>query len=414
MNRTLRASLITSSVLAFALFGCNSLLDNQPGVFTDATEAGIIPEPGPGPTQPGEPQTPAADSGTPTTDSGTTPSADCPAGKQLCFGTCVSINDPLYGCGAPSCAPCKSTRSTMGCAGGKCIVTACDSGYADCNTLPADGCETDRSKATSCGSCNAVCQAAAPNCAPAGASFQCTTGCTAADPLLCGAECVNPNMSPNHCGGCNVKCPAVENGIPECNTGVCAFTCKPQFHACAGKCPAVTDPATCGPTCTPCPAPGGGGTATCVNDVCGVTCPATSRVCGSKCVTKTDPTACGAACTVCPVPAGGGTATCIANICGTTCPATHHLCGGACVPKTDPATCGAACMACPVPKTASAATCTNDACGVTACGAGLANCDGATANGCEVTLASDNANCGACGNACVVPQTCMAGACAAP
>ena len=33
------------------------------------------------------------------------------------------------------------------------------------------------SKATSCGSCNAVCPAATPVCAPAGASFQCATGC---------------------------------------------------------------------------------------------------------------------------------------------------------------------------------------------------------------------------------------------
>jgi hypothetical protein len=173
MNRTLRASLITSSVLAFALLGCNSLLDDQPGVMTEADEAGITPGPGPTPTGTNEPQTPPPDSGTPTTDSGTKPSAECPAGQQMCFGTCVSNNDPLYGCGA-------------------------------------------------------------------------------------------------------------------------------------------------------------------------------------------------------------------------------------------------ACTVCPVPKTASAATCTNDACGVTACGAGLANCDGAAANGCEVTLASDNANCGACGNACVAPQTCVAGACAAP
>ena len=410
MNRTLRASLITSGVLTLALLGCNSLLDNQPGVLTEVDEAGVTPVPTTPPTGTTDPPLPPPDGGVPPTDSGTKDSGDCPTGQQMCFGTCVSNNDPLYGCGAASCTPCKSTRSTMGCAAGKCIVTACDPGYADCNKLPGDGCETDRSKATSCGSCNAVCQVAAPLCAPAGGSFQCTNGCTADAPVNCGGSCVDPNTTINHCGGCNIKCPAPENSVPACAGGTCNFTCKAQFHACSGACVASTDPAKCGAACTPCPAPTGG-VPTCVADTCGMQCPVNTRLCGTKCVAKTDATACGAACTVCPVPAGGGTATCVADTCGTTCPATHHLCGGACVPKSDPATCGAACMACPVPKTASAATCTNDACGVTACAAGLANCDSNPANGCEVTLATDPANCGVCGNACVAPQTCMAGTC---
>src|SRR5690606_10174607 len=38
--------------------------------------------------------------------------------------------------------------------------------------------------------------------------------------------------------------------------------------------------------------------------------------------------------------------------------------------------------------------------GCTPCGAGRANCDGDTGNGCEAELATDAANCGACGTAC--------------
>jgi len=45
---------------------------------------------------------------------------------------------------------------------------------------------------------------------------------------------------------------------------------------------------------------------------------------------------------------------------------------------------------------------------------GLANCDGDPANRCETTLASDDAHCGACGNACTGAATCQAGACVAP
>jgi hypothetical protein len=48
------------------------------------------------------------------------------------------------------------------------------------------------------------------------------------------------------------------------------------------------------------------------------------------------------------------------------------------------------------------------------CLEGLADCDGDPANRCETTLASDAANCGACGNACTGEATCLAGACTSP
>ncbi|MCC6216133.1 MAG: hypothetical protein IT376_14815 [Polyangiaceae bacterium] len=47
--------------------------------------------------------------------------------------------------------------------------------------------------------------------------------------------------------------------------------------------------------------------------------------------------------------------------------------------------------------------------GGTSCAAGLADCDQQPGNGCEVELASDPANCGACGHACV--GSCTAGEC---
>lgn len=310
MNRSLRSSLISSSVIAFAVLGCNSILDNQPGVPTTVDGASALPDPG---------MVPGAleqDSGT-TSDSGEKPSADCPTGMRMCAGACVSLIDPLYGCGDPSCSPCKSTRSTMGCQGRQCIVTGCDSGYADCNANAADGCETDRSKATSCGACNAVCGAAAPLCAPAGASFQCTDGCTPVAPLNCGAECVDPTTSANHCGGCNKKCAAVENGTTACAASLCSYTCKPLFHACtvAGTCAANTDPAACGPACSVCPARGNA-VPTCAADACGFTCNAGNGDCdldpanGCEINLTIDNAHCG----VCGVACVGGQ-TCVAGVC---------------------------------------------------------------------------------------------------
>jgi hypothetical protein len=64
---------------------------------------------------------------------------------------------------------------------------------------------------------------------------------------------------------------------------------------------------------------------------------------------------------------------------------------------------------CPVPPHAQA-TCAAGACGST-CDAGRGDCDANAANGCEAVFATDNANCGVCGKACVAPQTCKAGVC---
>ena len=199
----------------------------------------------------------------------------------------------------------------------------------------------------------------ATRCAPAGATFQCTNGCTPANPVDCGNECVDPNTSVNHCGGCNVMCPVITNSTSQCAAGVCGFTCKAAFHACAGKCPAKTDPTACGPGCVVCPIPAGG-TATCASDVCGLKCTAPSHICAGRCVTN-DPTACGLACTACPIPTNAS-ATCAAEVCGF------------------------------------------------ACRAGFGNCDANAANGCEATFATDPLNCGVCGKSCA-GQPCVAGVC---
>ncbi len=408
MMRPILGAALTCSVLALAFLGCNSILDNNPGTLAIADEAGALPGPGANPAPTDQPNVDGPDSSTPTMpDAGAKPSPGCPAGQQMCFGTCVSLTDPLYGCGNPSCSPCLSGHSAMACQGRKCIVAACDKGYADCNSTAADGCETDLSKATSCGACNAKCGVAAPLCAPNGPNFQCTTGCTASAPLLCGAECADPNTSPTHCGSCTA-CPVPTNGTAACNAATCSFTCKAGFKSCTDKCVAQTDPAFCGAACAPCPVPAGG-VATCVADTCGIKCTAPNHACGGKCVTATDPLACGAACTVCPVPMGG-TATCSGGACGTACPAATHLCAGnKCAADNDATACGAMCTVCPVAAN-STASCTGGAC-ATACNAGFKDCNMMAADGCEIDLMTDNANCGMCAKACVAPAVCTAGAC---
>lgn len=359
MMHSLRSSLIVASVLTVSFLGCNSILDNQPGTLATADEAGLTPGPTPTATDAAPaPNSDAADANS-APDVADPPPQGCPMGLHICNGVCVSLTDPVYGCGDPSCAPCASTHSTMACAGRKCIVGSCDPGYANCNADPKDGCEVDFSKPETCGACNAACGVATPLCTAVGSGFSCTNGCTPSTPLNCNNACVDPNTSTNHCGGCNIKCLVVTNSTTTCTLGTCGFTCKAAFHACSGKCPAKTDPTACGPDCTVCPVPAGGA-ATCTNDVCGISCVAPGHVCGAKCVTN-DPTACGAACSACTIPANA-TATCAAETCGFT------------------------------------------------CNAGSGNCDANAANGCEATFATDALNCGTCGKSCA-GQACVAGVC---
>ena len=159
----------------------------------------------------------------------------------------------------------------------------------------------------------------------------------------------------------------------------------------------------------------------CTNGVCGVTvCAAGFANCDNNpsngCETATTTLAncrsCGVACAAPP----NAAATCTAAGCGFACSSGYDNCDGNAANgcehdvATDEANCGACGNACTDGR-----TCVAGACTATACTAGRANCDGSELNGCEVTPATDVANCGACGNACSFANagaSCAGGACA--
>jgi len=108
---------------------------------------------------------------------------------------------------------------------------------------------------------------------------------------------------------------------------------------------------------------------------------------------------------------------CVANACALSCAAGTADCDGAssngCEARTDSTAhcgrCGNACSGAPHADP----TCTATGCG-TRCQQGYADCDGVASNGCEVELAADASNCGACGRACTVINgqgQCSAGVC---
>src|SRR5262249_31417046 len=82
-------------------------------------------------------------------------------------------------------------------------------------------------------------------------------------------------------------------------------------------------------------------------------------------------------------------------------------------PASDRDNCGACGNVCSFAT--APAECNDGVCGFSVCDTGYADCDGSSTNGCEVGLANDVADCGACGNACSFAHgaaVCSAGACA--
>jgi hypothetical protein len=150
----------------------------------------------------------------------------------------------------------------------------------------------------------------------------------------------------------------------------------------------------------------------CAPQVCvpsSVTCADTStvRVCSADGRSFTS--------TTCPAVANG-VSRCGEGACTTVCNPGFADCDGnganGCETPTTTVTncraCGTVCRDAPN----ATATCTLTGCGL-ACDAGYGNCDGNAANGCERSVATDVANCGACGRTCGAGQTCVAGACTA-
>jgi hypothetical protein len=290
--------------IPLAAAACNAILGNDPGDLFVPPDAAIDASFEAAPT-PDVALPPAPDAANDTAPVPAIDAGGCANGEKRCDGLCVSVDEPGYGCAQPGCDSCSLARATASCAGLKCTISACDPGFADCDQDPSNGCETDLSDPAHCGACNARCGAGAPLCAPQGPAFVCTTGCTAQAPTLCGTQCVDPQTSLNHCGGCNTVCPDVTNARATCTTGHCGFTCNAGYHACASGCANNVSPSTCGSSCTPCPVPLNG-VATCTAGACGLSCNPGFANCdglaGNGCETNTaiDRNNCGGCGRVCP------------------------------------------------------------------------------------------------------------------
>ncbi|MGE0784777.1 MAG: MopE-related protein [Sandaracinaceae bacterium] len=112
----------------------------------------------------------------------------CDSGFANCNGTapdgCERSTTTLTDCGSCGTA-CVRAHATATCGTGTCAISACDTGWANCDGMDANGCETPTTTVTNCGSCGNICAVAhgTPSCV----ASSCTIG-------MCGSGFGDCNM----------------------------------------------------------------------------------------------------------------------------------------------------------------------------------------------------------------------------
>ena len=335
------------------------------------------------------------------------------------------------------CAPgCKADGDCAGTDGGalrcdvkshrcaRCLVDAeCPDGQICKEGACVDGCSGMRACAGALSCCGTSCvdvRGDSFNCGACGNA--CAGGWT-----CCKSTCVNPTDDLMNCGGCGVVC-SVANGAPACVGRACAIGgCNAGWDDCNGSvrdgCETNTDTnpfncGGCGHFCTIPRAQARCDKGQCAIDVClGFFADCNGQVQdGCETNTRSDVKNCGDCNLVCG--SAHATPACVAGACAiAACDAgfadCNHWSGDGCeVPvAADLKNCGACGNLCTAIN--GTAACVKGVCQI-ACKPGFGNCDGDAANGCEVNLLGDDGNCGACGNACAAAHgksACAAGAC---
>ena len=336
---------------------------------------------------------------------------------------CETANNTTTNCGTCGNTCPAGPNSTAVCNPmGDCGIV-CAAGYADCDHNASDGCEVNTTNNVgNCGACMNVC--VLPNATPACAASTCVIaacnpGFADCDAMPADGCEINLTSNPNHCSACGKAC-TTPNGTADCNNGACGIgSCNFGFANCPGD-PAdncATDTQTnvnaCGACGNKCVLPNA--TATCTAGACEIVAcnfgfADCDHVAANGCEVPVDTPAncgaCGATCTT-----GGGTPSCglVAGAykCGVgTCSPGLAACPGNgtdCLTNidTDPANCGACGNVCetqcggPADHVTGTA-CSAGACLVTGCTPGFVDFNGQCAGGCDCAISSTE---GACANA---------------
>ncbi len=363
----------------------------------------------------------------------------CGLGTKLCGTSCVLETNSAFGCASPNCSPCSIPHATPSCdSTGKCAIASCDAGFADCNSDPSDGCETDlKTDTANCGTCGNKC--VEPNATASCAAGACAVGTCDANYEDCNSDPVDgceskTDADPQHCGSCSNSCAQNET----CTAGACKTnTCPSGTAECDGNpgtvCEAdltkVPNCGFCGNTCTLNNATGKcDATGHCAIGSCKSGYADCDGVAANGCETNLliDAQNCGTCKRACSTN-HATSESCSGGVCSPSCSPGYGDCSSPSAPTADngcetdlgssPNNCGACSRKCSTSHIATA-SCSAGRCDST-CTSGWGNCTQPYAptldNGCETNLGSSTGNCGACGHVCagnnVQTLACSGGAC---